>query len=210
MASDNNAHKQPSHAPPIRQDSLNFPTNRLPQLNVDIISRLPALPQDSSSAPPDNNDDVSSDPFEYSSDLDPSIPGPIKPEKSMFNLWAETETQTEIHWSKPGNAIMFTSLTYEIQIKEGHSGEWVDLKDNRLPLFRIYFVEGKALFGKVKITQSSGTSIVLMRIRAVGMVDLPKGREEKRIGPWSNNILFTLEGSNARSGGAGLPPMPPI
>ncbi|XP_005090547.1 uncharacterized protein LOC101847926 [Aplysia californica] len=171
--------------PPIRLDSLTFPTDRLPQLDVQIVSRLPDVGREQAPRQPGSTNNQN---------IDPNLPLAVIPEKNLFNLWAETQTQTELHWSKPENADKFNSIVYQIQLKEGNGGEWVNLADNRLPLFRIYFVDGKALFGRVKITQSSSTTVVHMRIRPVGIVE-SGGREERRIGPWSENILFSLEAS---------------
>ena len=92
----------------------------------------------------------------------PEAPGPgrVKPSKNLFNLWEQTETQTELHWSKPDNAADFQSLTYLIQLKAGKDARWEDLTEVRQPLFRVYFVDGKVLLGKTRITQSASTELL--------------------------------------------------
>jgi len=162
--------------PPIRADSLVFPTDRLPQLAVDVVKNLPELVDES---------------------VDETAPGAVTPDKYLFNLWAQTETQTELRWRKPHNADAFSTLSYQIQLKVG-TASWVDLTEIRLCVFRIYFVDGKAIFGRTKITQSEGTSLVRMRIRPIGIVQLGGGQDEKKFGPWTNDILFSLEGSASK------------
>lgn len=172
-----------SRPPPPRQDSMTFPTNRLPQLNVPIIKRLPDV---GLSHKIDQNDPRNN------LNIDPSLPLPIVPEKTMFNLWEKTQTQTEVKWSRPQNAGNFNSMLYQIDIKSGESGEWQRLTENYQPVYRVYFAEGKALFGRTHLSQDSTVTMVSLRVRPVGVIN-SQGCQEKKIGPWSENIVFSLE-----------------
>ncbi|GFS21638.1 hypothetical protein ElyMa_005088300 [Elysia marginata] len=172
-----------SKPPPPRLDSMTFPTNRLPQLNVPIIKRLPDVGQclEGNQNDPESNHNI-----------DPSLPLPVVPEKTMFNLWEKTQTQTEVKWSRPQNAGNFSSMLYQIEIKSGESGEWQTLTENYQPVYRVYFIEGKALFGRTHLSQDSTVTMVSLRVRPVGVIN-SQGRQEKKLGPWSENIVFSLE-----------------
>ncbi|GFO30992.1 hypothetical protein PoB_005749700 [Plakobranchus ocellatus] len=169
--------------PPPRLDSMTFPTNRLPQLDVPIIKRLPDVGE---SVGADHHDPGSNH------NIDPSLPLPVVPEKTMFNLWEKTQTQTEVRWSRPENAGNFSSICYEVQIKSGEGGEWTSLTENYQPLYRVYFAEGKALFGRTRLSQDTTTTVVSLRVRPVGVIN-NQGHQEKKLGPWSENIVFSLE-----------------
>lgn len=125
--------------------------------------------------------------------VDPSLPMAVEPEKMMFNLWENTQTQTEVRWKPPENKDKFSSILYQLELKKG-DGEWIELAENRLALYRIYYVDGVAIFGRQRISQDIGVLMVRLRIRAVGEINL-SGKVERKIGPWSNEILFSLEGS---------------
>ena len=124
--------------------------------------------------------------------IDPNLPLPVVPEKTMFNLWEKTQTQTEVRWSRPENAGNFNSVLYQIEIKSGESGEWQSLAENYQPLYRVYFAEGKALFGRTRLSQDSTVTMVNLRVRPVG-VFTNNGRQERKLGPWCENIVFSLE-----------------
>lgn len=125
--------------------------------------------------------------------VDYTLPLPVVPEKVWFNLWENSSIQTEVKWAKPENSRNFNSISYEIQMKE-EDGDWQVLNEVRIPLYRVYFAEGKAIFNRMKICQKSSTIVVQLRIRPVGVV-YTHGREEKKYGPFSENIVFSIEGS---------------
>ncbi|RUS86117.1 hypothetical protein EGW08_006137 [Elysia chlorotica] len=169
--------------PPPRLDSMTFPTNRLPQLNVPIIKRLPEVGQSLDADQPDPKSNHN---------IDPNLPLPVVPEKTMFNLWEKTQTQTEVRWSRPENSGNFNSVLYQIELKTGDCGEWQSLTENHQPLYRVYFAEGKALFGRTRLSQDSTVTMVSLRVRPVGVLN-NSGRQERKLGPWSENIVFSLE-----------------
>ncbi|KAH9515481.1 hypothetical protein Btru_011152 [Bulinus truncatus] len=167
--------------PPVTDGFTQFPINRRPLLNVPIIKREPE----------DRREVHQNEERDVKRNMDESLPLPIIPEKTMFNIWEQTKTQTEVKWSKPENAGNFNTVYYEIQIREGDN-DWTDLAVNSFPLYRIYYAEGKAIFGRTKISQDGRTNWIRLRIRPVGIIAAQKN-EDRKYGPWSENILFSIE-----------------
>ncbi|XP_055890596.1 uncharacterized protein LOC129927197 [Biomphalaria glabrata] len=162
----------------LSNDVTKYPTNRVPQLDVPIIKRIPEdLQKEITKESPED-----------------CLPLPIKPEKTLFNIWEETRTQTEIKWNKPENSDCFTSVFYEIQIRVGDN-DWLDLAENRHSYYRVYYAEGVTIFGKTKIKQETITHLVQLRIRPVGVITR-NNKEVKMHGHWCENILFSIEAKN--------------
>ncbi|CAL1532313.1 unnamed protein product [Lymnaea stagnalis] len=170
--------------PPLSDDSVIYPTNRLPRLDVPIMT-FPA-PGSENQTPLGIHDDKGTSP-----------PSAVVPEKTLYNIWEQTRTQTEVKWTRPDNAGSFDSMAYEIQINDG-DGTWQNLTENRVPVYRVYFAEGKAIFGRTRICQQRATAVVRLRVRPIGIISR-HGAEERLLGPWCENILFSIEGTNSKT-----------
>ncbi|XP_076449077.1 uncharacterized protein LOC143285569 isoform X2 [Babylonia areolata] len=119
-------------------------------------------------------------------------PQKVRLSQTAFCFGSHTPTQTDIRWTPPANAHLFTLLLYDIQVDGGQG--WTALTQSRLPILRVYFTSEKIIMGRFSRAQEAEPVSVRVRVRALEKM-VRQAEEVMLPGPWSDEVWLTLEGS---------------